>query len=118
MTAAEIAAHLEQRLPGRVKDRKLDAIDPFLVVEAARPVGDGRLARARNLRPVRRPLHRPPRPDAHLARRGLGGAPAAEGLRVPPGVPRHPGALTWRSGPSPAESFSAKRSSSTGTAGP
>jgi NADH-quinone oxidoreductase subunit C len=35
MTAAEIAAVLEQRLPGKIKDKKLDAIDPFVVVEPA-----------------------------------------------------------------------------------
>jgi NADH-quinone oxidoreductase subunit C len=33
MTAAEIVAHLEQRLPGRIKHKKLDALDPFVVVE-------------------------------------------------------------------------------------
>jgi NADH-quinone oxidoreductase subunit C len=33
MTAAEIVSVLDQRLPGRIKDRKLDALDPFVVVE-------------------------------------------------------------------------------------
>jgi NADH-quinone oxidoreductase subunit C len=35
MTAAEIVAVLEQRFGTRIKDKKLDAIDPFVVVEPA-----------------------------------------------------------------------------------
>ncbi len=35
MTPSEISETLEQRFPGRIKDKKLDAIDPFVVVEAA-----------------------------------------------------------------------------------
>jgi NADH-quinone oxidoreductase subunit C len=35
MTAAEIVAVLDQRFAGRIKDKKLDAIDPYVVVEPA-----------------------------------------------------------------------------------
>ena len=46
-----------------------------------RGVADGRLARARGVGPRRDPLRGPPRPEAHPAGRGLGGPPAAQGLR-------------------------------------
>lgn len=35
MTAAEIAAVLEEKFPGQIKSKKLEALDPFLVIEAA-----------------------------------------------------------------------------------
>lgn len=35
MTAAEIIAILEQKFGAKVKEKKLDAIDPFIVVDAA-----------------------------------------------------------------------------------
>ena len=51
MTAAEIVAVLEEKVAGRLKARNLEAIDPFVVVEAADLVEvcrflkeDGRLA--------------------------------------------------------------------------
>ena len=35
MTAAEIIALLEEKFGGRIKSKKLDAIDPFVVVDPA-----------------------------------------------------------------------------------
>ncbi len=34
MTAAEIISQLESKLPGKIKNKNLEAIDPFIVVEA------------------------------------------------------------------------------------
>jgi hypothetical protein len=57
-------------------------------------VANGRLARARGLRPERRLVHRASGPDAHFAGRRLGWSPAPERLRVPAGISRHPRSLT------------------------
>src|SRR5690606_8321564 len=55
-----------------------------------------RLARTRGLRPQRCLVYRPPRFAAHLAGRGLGGPSAAQGLRIPAGIPRHSRAVIKR----------------------
>ena len=39
MTPAEIIAVLEQQFGDRIKSKNLDAIDPFVVVDAGRPAG-------------------------------------------------------------------------------
>ena len=85
------ASCLKLILP-RWKDDKPGELPEVPSVDVA--VADGRLARARGLRPVRRLVHRPPRPDAHPAVRRLGRPSAAQGLRVSAGIPRHPRPLS------------------------
>ena len=53
-----------------------------------------RLARARVLRPVRHPLHRPPEPAAHSLPRGLGRSSAPQRLRNAAGISRHSRPIT------------------------
>src|SRR5262249_37310733 len=74
-----------------------------------RAVAHRRLARARSLRPVRRLVHRPPGFDPHPALGGLARAPAAQGLRIPLGIPRDPLPLTTVS-PRPEGGVPYKRS--------
>src|SRR5437899_2382108 len=45
MTAADIVAVLDQKAPGRIKEKKLDALDPYVIVEPGHLIDICRLLR-------------------------------------------------------------------------
>ncbi len=69
---AQPAHPCDRAVAGRRPDRRVDH----------RPLPGGQLRRARDLRPLRRRLHRAPRPHPHPHARRLGRSPAAQGRRA------------------------------------